>query len=159
MRMRTLLLLLFGGLIAAFVALNWSAFVTPTALSVGVATFEAPIGLAMLGLLIAVAAVFAIYAAFWQGSVLLDTRRHVKEMQLQRQLADQAEASRFTELRGVMHSELAQMGERLAASQELLRTEMRDGTNSLAAMFGELDDRLAVRGADPIDPDNKLVRP
>jgi len=158
MRTRTLFLLLLGSLIAAFAALNWAAFTVPSRLSVGVTTIEAPLGVILLGLLVLIALVFAVYAAFWQGAVLLDARRHAKEMQSQRQLADQAEASRFTELRIALHSELAQLGERLSASQDALRLEMRENTNSLAAMLGEMDDRLAASRHEPDSPAATLDR-
>lgn len=159
MRTRILFLLLIGILIAAFAALNWAAFTAPTVLSLGFTTVEAPLGLTMLGLLVLLALVFAVYAAFWQGAVLLDARRHTKEMQLQRQLADQAEASRFTELRSALDSELARMAERISTSQEALRLEMRENTNSLAAMLGELDDRLLAPRDEAVLPTTALVRP
>ena len=159
MRTRILFLLLLGSLVAAFAALNWAAITTPSTLSVGVTTIEAPLGVTLLGLLILMALVFAIYAVFWQGAVLLETRRHSKEMQLQRQLADQAEASRFTELRSALRSEMAQLSERLSASQDALRQEMRENTNSLAAMFGELDDRLGAPSHELAHPTTALIRP
>ena len=158
MRTKTLLLLLLASLIGAFAVLNWSTFMVPTTLSLGLTTVELPLGLTMLAMLVLVTVVFAVYAVFWQGAVLMETRRHVKEMHAQRQLADQAEASRFTELRGVMHTELAQLGDRITASHESLRTEMRESTNSLAAMFGELDSRLNLPPADNAAPGSGLVR-
>ena len=143
--MRIVFLLLLGGLIAAFAALNWTAFTAPSMLSVGVTMIEAPLGLTLLGVLVVMALVFAVSAAFGQGAVLLEARRHAKEMHLQRQLADQAEASRFTELRSALGSELAKLGDRLAGSQDALRLELRENTNSLAAMLGEMDDRQRER--------------
>lgn len=142
MRTRTLLVLLVITLIAAFTVLNWPAFITTTTLSLGFMSFDAPLGLTMLGLLIAVTLVFVIYLAVWQVSILRDTRRHSKELQAQRALADQAEASRFTELRNLLHTEIERLAERVAKSQTDLRSEIRDSANSLAAMVAELDDRL-----------------
>lgn len=142
MRTRTLLALLVITLIAAFTVLNWPAFMASTTLSVGFMSFDAPLGLTMLGLLTAMTLVFVIYMAVWQASILRDTRRHSKEMQSQRALADQAEASRFTELRNLMHTEIERLAERVSKSQSDLRTEIRDSSNSLAAMVAELDDRL-----------------
>lgn len=142
MRTRTLLALLAITLIAAFAVLNWPAFMASTTLSLGFMSFDAPLGLAMLGLLVALSLVFIIYMAVWQASILRDTRRHTKELQAQRALADQAEASRFTELRNLLHSEIERLAERVAKSQTDLRTEIRDSSNSLAAMVAELDDRL-----------------
>jgi hypothetical protein len=86
--------------------------------------------------------VFALYMAVWQGSILMDTRRHTKELQAQRALADQAEASRFTELRAVLQAEMAQLAQRLDASQQVLRREIQDSGNSIAAVLGEMDDRF-----------------
>jgi uncharacterized protein YlxW (UPF0749 family) len=145
MRIRTLLVLLVIALIAGFAAINWPAFTTPTPLNLGMSTVDAPLGLAMLGLLVAITLAFAIYLAVWQASILMETRRHAKELQAQRALADQAEASRFTELRGVLQAEMEQLEQRIAATQESLRAEIRESTNSLAAMLGEIDDRTPPR--------------
>lgn len=145
MRTRTLIVVLIVVLVAIFAALNWSAFAAPTALSLGVATIQAPLGLVMLGLVAVVVLAFAVYMAVWQGGVLLETRRHAKELQAQRALADQAEGSRFTELRGVMHDELERLTARIAQTQEELRLEIRESVNSLAAMIGEIDDRTRRR--------------
>ena len=142
MRTRTMLVLIVIALIAAFAAINWSAFTAPTTLSLGMTTFEAPLGLTMLALMVVIALAFAAYMAVWQGSILLETRRHAKELQSQRTLADQAEASRFTELRAVLQAEVARLTERLAAAQSAVQQDIRDSTNSLAAMLGELDERL-----------------
>ncbi len=145
MRIRTLLVLLVIALIAGFAALNWPAFTTPSPLNLGLSTVEAPLGLAMLGLIVFITLAFAVYVAVWQASILMETRRHAKELQAQRTLADQAEASRFTELRAVLHAELERLEQRIDAAQESLRADIRDGTNSLAAMLGEIDDRTRPR--------------
>lgn len=142
MRARTFIALLVIALIAAFTILNWAAFNTPTPLSLGFTSFEAPLGLVMLALLALVVVGFAVYLALWQGTILMETRRHSKELQAQRELADQAEASRFTELRAAMQAEFATLGERLTQAQDALRQEMRDSGNSLAATIGEIEDRL-----------------
>ena len=142
MRARTFIALLAIVLIATFAIINWAAFTTPTALSLGFMSFEAPLGLMMLGLVALVVLGFAVYLALWQGTILMETRRHGKELQAQRELADQAEASRFTELRVAMQAEFAALGERLTAAQDGLRQEMRDSGNSLAATIGEIEDRL-----------------
>ncbi len=131
MRVRTVLVILVMLLLTVFVAINWAAFMAPTTLNLLVARIEAPLGLVMLGLQVLVLLVFAVYIAMWQGAVLLQSRRHTKEMQAQRTLADQAEASRFTELRTMLHGEFEQ-----------LRSEMREQANAVAATIGEMDERL-----------------
>jgi len=147
MRARILLVLLTIALIAAFAAINWSAFAAPTVLSLGFTLIEAPLGMVMLGLMIAVTLAFAIYMALWQGSTLLETRRHAKELQSQRTLAEQAEASRFTGLRAAMQAEFDKVAGQITQVQDTLRSEMRDSSNSLAAMLAEIDDRMKLHAS------------
>lgn len=153
MRIRSLLLILVLTLIAAFTALNWSVFLSDTPLSLGVSTVQAPLGLIMLGLLIFVVAYCLVYVLYLQSNVLMDTRRNAKELQTHRELADKAEASRFTELRGFVEAGLKQGAEqnkaaqqavmaRLDALENSLRTNVEQSGNSLSAYIGELEDRL-----------------
>lgn len=153
MKIRTLLLLIALGLITVFAALNWSAFMTPTTLSLGVAEAQAPLGLVMLGLLAFLLAVFLVFVVYLQTSVLFDARRNARELQASRELADQAEASRFTELRGFLEVELkrqadlgadsrAAMFARLDQLDRDLCSRLEQAENTLSAYIGELDDRL-----------------
>lgn len=91
MKVRTLFLLLAVGAIAAFTALNWSAFMTQATLSLGVANVQAPLGLVMLGLVAFLAALFLVFVVYLQTSVLLEARRHARELQANRELAGEAE--------------------------------------------------------------------
>ncbi len=142
MRLRTLLLIVATLLVALFVTINWSAFNVPTTLNLLVATIEAPVGLVMLGVLILAALAFLAYMAVWQSTTLLESRRQSKELHEQRLLADQAEASRFTELRGVIQAEVERLAAQLTATQSAVQTEVREQANSLAATIAEIDDRL-----------------
>ena len=56
MRIRTIILLIALCAIAAFAALNWGAFTTPTTLSLGVTDFQAPLGLVMLIIIVGLTA-------------------------------------------------------------------------------------------------------
>lgn len=153
MKARTLLLLLALGAIAAFTALNWSAFMTPTTLSLGVAVVQAPLGLVMLGLVAFLAALFLVFVVYLQTSGLMEARRHARELQANRELAEQAETSRFTELHGFLEMELkiharldaesrATVLARLDQLERDLRTVVEQAGNTLAAYIGELEDRL-----------------
>jgi hypothetical protein len=124
MPLRTVVLLIVLAIVVAFAALNWSAFMAPTTLSLGVAQVQAPLGLIMLALVVILTALFLTYLVYVQTTVLLESRRHAKELQAQRVLADQAEASRFTELRTYLETRLTEM------------------ENSLSAQVGEMRDRL-----------------
>ncbi len=159
MQVGTILLLVVLALTGLFAALNWAAFNTPVLLSLGVTSVEAPIGLVMLGVLALVSLLFVAYAVTLHGRALLELRRHSRELQAQRQLADQAEASRFTELRDFMSSELQRVTQgadtardtllarldRLEAQQRLL---IEQTGNTLSSYIGELEDRLGSASQD-----------
>jgi len=153
MKIRTLFLLMALGAIAAFATLNWSAFMAPTTLSLGVATVQAPLGLVLLGMLAFLVAVFLVFVVYLQTSVLLDTRRNARELQACQELADHAEASRFTELRGFLEVELKKLADRegeskasmlarLGQLERDLHSRVEQSENVISAYIGELDDRL-----------------
>jgi len=123
MRIRTVIVVFAILLVATFVALNWNAFTTPASLNLLVTSVEAPPALIMLALFALGVLAGAVYMAFWQAQILRESRRHAKELQAQRQLADSAEASRFTELRAALADEMARLGERLSAAQSNLPEE------------------------------------
>ena len=104
MNIRTFFLFLTIGLIALLAAFNWNALITPSDVSLGVTDVQAPLGILLLALTGLLAVFFVVYVLWMQGRVLLEARRHATEMQAQRDLADKAEASRFTELRGVIET-------------------------------------------------------
>ena len=156
MRFRTLLLIAVILLIAAFVALNFEAILQPTRLNLGLSEIQAPLGLVMLGMLVAVLVVFLLALVFFQTSHLVEVRRITREAAEQRNLADKAEASRFTELREFLRVELES-----AAARDLELSEIQlqhlDGVrtaltqtieqtgNGLGATVGELEDRFVRR--------------
>ena len=59
---------------------------------------------------------FLVYVVYLQSSVLIESRRYARELQAQRELADQAEASRFSQLRAFLDSELHSVAQK---SEEL----------------------------------------
>ena len=153
MKLTTLLLLVILTATAAFAALNWNVFITPAELSLGYTTVRIPLGLVMLGLLVFVMALFLVFVVFLQTSALFETRRQSRELKASRELADQAESSRFSELRNLVEAELLKLSNLHAESQSLvitrteqlesnLRTAIEESGNTLAAYIGELEDRL-----------------
>jgi len=153
MKLRTLSLLLILLLIAAFTLLNWPVIMAPTPLSLGVVDIQAPLGLLMLGLMVAMLSVFLVYVLYLQTTVMFDARAHAKELQTNRNLADQAEASRFTELRTFLDTEFKRMTSadseakaallaRIDQLERDLRLAVDQSGNSLAASLAEMDDRL-----------------
>jgi uncharacterized integral membrane protein len=153
MRIRTILLLIALCAIAAFAALNWGTFTTPTTLSLGVTDFQAPLGLVMLIFIAVLTALFLIFIITLQTTVLLETRRQARELQTTRTLAEQAEASRYNELRLFIEGELQKLDARDQAAaaattacldrmERELRTAIEESGNTLAAYIGEMDDRI-----------------
>ncbi|MBC8007908.1 MAG: LapA family protein [Prolixibacteraceae bacterium] len=153
MKLPTLLLLLVLTVVVVFAIVNWSVITAPATVSLLVTDVQAPLGLIMLGLAVLITVLFLIYLAYLQTSVLLEARRHSRELQAQRELADQAEASRFTDLRGFLDTELRKLAGQFAESRAVvsgrvdqserdLRTTIEETGNSLAAQIGELEDRL-----------------
>ena len=114
MSLKSLLLLIIGIAVLAFVGLNWAAMNTPTDLNLGFTEIRAPLGLVLLGLMAALSVVFVAMVAYTQGTVLVETRRHAKELSAQRELADKAEASRFTDLRAHLDKEMTRLTESVA---------------------------------------------
>ena len=149
MNSRTLVLLLIVAATAALAVLNWTALSEPSPISLGVTTVDAPLGLIMLGLPVLLGVFFIAYVLSLQGSVLLDTRRHTKEMQAQRELADKAEASRFTELRAFLENQhqqtQSQLMARLDALESHLAARAQESDNSTAAYVGQLEQQLRPR--------------
>jgi hypothetical protein len=153
MYLRTLLILTVLGLIAVFSALNWGAFIAPTVLSLGFTSVEAPLGLILLAVVALLTLVFLVYITYLQSTVLLDSRRHARELQVQRDLAEQAETSRFNQLQSLMETELKKLSGDMEQSKSLLltrleqidrdlRAALEQTGNSLAAYIGELEDRF-----------------
>jgi hypothetical protein len=166
MRLRTGILLVVVLLIAALAALNWNLLSQPTLMSLGVSQVTAPLGLVMLALTAVLGVVCLAYVFYLQSTAMLETRRHTKELQVQRDLADKAEASRFTELRTYLDAQEqaraarnAELQSRLVARIEQLESAFRSradqSDNTTAAHIGQLEDRIERRGA-PADINPQL---
>lgn len=145
--------------IAFFGFLNWPVLNAPVSLWLGMTTITAPLGTLMLVLF----GVVVLLMLIEQSAALAETRRYGRDLDAQRKLADQAEASRFTELRTYLSGELARSEQRSIEVQSTLiarvdqverslRTALDQQGNSLAATIGELDDRLERAS-------NGIVRP
>jgi biopolymer transport protein ExbB/TolQ len=145
MKLSTLLFLVVLAVAVAFSIANWGVIMAPTDISLIVASVRAPLGLILLGLVLVVTVLFLGYLVYLQTSVLLESRRHARELDAQRQLADQAEASRFTDLRGFVEQELKSVVARIDRSEQELKATVERAGNTLSAYIGELEDRLERR--------------
>jgi len=153
MNIRSLLIALSLAALGVFALLNWTAFTASTTLSLGFAELQAPLGLVMLVVTVALSAMFLVYIVFQQAGVIIEARRYAKELKSHRELADTAEASRFTDLRVFLDSELRKLEAQQAASTRELNTrlsqveqnlqdKLAESTRSLSAYMGEVDGKL-----------------
>ncbi|MEO7160968.1 MAG: hypothetical protein ABJA84_03940 [Polaromonas sp.] len=156
MRFRTIFLILAILLIAGFVALNVDEFTRISVLSLGFTTVQVSLGLVMLLLLIVTLVISLASTLYMQSKHMLEARNHTRELNAQRELADKAEASRFTELRAYLEEQtLAQQRResalgtvlevRFSQLQQALLARMEQTDNTLAAYMGEQEDRLMKR--------------
>ena len=156
MRARLIVLVTAILLVAGFAALNWSEFLRATPLSFGILVMSAPLGLIMLGVLTLTLVAFLVSTAHIQTVSLLDSRQHGKALQAQRDLADKAEASRFTDLRQHLDSQMREIHQResiaatelekaVAQGQRELRTQLELMNRTLASRLGEIESRTEAR--------------
>ncbi len=131
MKIKTIVIILVLALISLFALLNWSAIMAPTTLSIVVADIEAPLGLIMLGLIILLTFLFLTFIVIMQAGIMADRRRMLQELEAQRTLANEAEASRFNDLRTYLQSAFADTD-----------AVIKESSNVLSAYIGELEDRL-----------------
>lgn len=136
-------------LLAVFTLANWTALTAPTALSFLVFEVEGPLGVLLLGAMLVLVALFALYALTLRTNMLMESRRHHQELQAQRKLAESAEASRLSELRLQIEREFALLRGTLEAAdtrtdglEQSLKRALDESTNSLAAYVGEIDEKL-----------------
>ena len=157
----SLTLILAYVLLAAFAALNWAAIVAPSTLSLGFTEVSVPLGMVMLIFTAAISGSFVVYIVLLQAGVIVEARRLTKEVKEQRELADTAEASRFTELRSLLEGEMRKIEAQSAASKREsearieqsargMQDKFAESTATLSAYLGEIEDKLdrAVLGID-----------
>ncbi len=153
MNLRSVAIVLALAALAGFAALNWTAIMTPAELSLGFAQVQAPLGVVMLGISALLCALFIVYLLFQQAGALLEARRYAKEMKVQRELADSAEASRFTELRAFLEGEMRRLeaqvgaagresGARIERLERTMQDKLDESTRTLSAYVGEVEDKL-----------------
>lgn len=152
MRARLILLVFVILVVAGFAAQNWAEFNRPSSLNIGVTTVEAPLGLILLIVLGLVLLVFIAAAASLRTRSLIESRQHSRALHAQRELADKAEASRFTDLRQMLDSHLRdnrganpELDKTLAQHQRELRNQLEQMYHLLTSRLAELERRLDSR--------------
>lgn len=153
LRAFALILTLAFSLLLLLVTLNWTTFSVPTSLNLGLTQVWAPPAVVTLVFTGVISALFIVYIVLQQAGVILEERRFAKEGKAQRELAEKAEASRFTELRTLLDGELGrieaqgaastrELAERMTQSDRALQAGLAEATRSTAASLGEIEDKL-----------------
>lgn len=122
-------------LLAVFTLANWSVLTAPTTLSFVAFNIEGPLGIILLGVTLVLVALFVLYALTLRTNMLLESRRLNQELQAQRKLAESAETSRINELRTLIDA-------RMDEAEQSMKLAINEATNSLAALVGEMDDKI-----------------
>lgn len=134
MKFSTMLILLVTAVVTVFVILNWDAFIEPTTLSFGFREIEGPLGLVLLGITVVVSALLIGYASHLRRFALIQAGLSAKDLQAQRQLADDAEASRLTELRKYLADEFKKLTEGNSKSRTEVSTRLDALKQDLTAL-------------------------
>lgn len=175
MRARLLFIVLAGVFVAGLAALNWGEVTRASRLNFGLILTDAPLAGILLAILAVTLVVFLVSSAIQESRNLIAWNRHAKELQAQRDLADKAEASRFTDLRQHIDATLRESRQRdalaggefeksMLQSHRELRAQLDAMNRTLLARLAELEARVDHRGAavDPLaarDPTLGEVRP
>ena len=136
--------------------MNWPDFTRTTPMSFGVFTIEGSVGLFMLAAFGLTILVMLLSGAMQESRYMLESHRHAKALQVQRDLADKAEASRFTELRQYLDTHLrdnrgreaiaaTEFEKSMVQSQRDLRSQVEQMSRSLDARLAELQGRIDAR--------------
>lgn len=139
--------------LVVFAAVNWQAIMTPVALSLLFTDAQAPLGLILLSITGLLTLLFLTFIIYMQSSTLMIRRKLNKEVEEQRKLANEAEASRFTELRTYLETELQQVASysadnhqktnaKLTELETVITGKVEEAGTTLSAYIGELEDRL-----------------
>jgi uncharacterized integral membrane protein len=136
-------------LLSVFTLANWAVLSASSTLSFIVFDVEGPLGVILLGAMLALVALFVVYALSLKTSMLMESRRHYQELEAQRKLAETAEASRLSDLRAQIEREFAQLhdaigavGGRMDSHEQAMKQSLNEAANGLAALVAEMDDKI-----------------
>lgn len=167
MRGRNVFLLALIAVMAVFAWRNWAVFSEDKTLSLVFTQVTVPFGIVMLSIMAVLVVVYFLYTVGLETAALLEVKKYARELLSARKLADEAEASRFTELKKWLEGELAnikaqspagleaklqEVVERIDRVEHELREDIEKAGNTLAAYIGELEDQITGQDKHPPPP-------
>ncbi len=141
MNIRTLTVIVVLVLLGLFAGLNWPAFTAPTTLNLLFAKVQAPLGLVMLGVILALTLLYVLFSLGVEASALIEVRRYARELYQVRKQLENEEESRFLQLKGFLEAEFARQGETHAQLSKALSAgfgELRQGLEALEKRLSTL---------------------
>lgn len=167
MRGRNVFLLVLIVVMAVFAWRNWAVFSEDKTLSLVFTQVTVPFGIVMLIIMAVLVMVYFLYTVGLETAALLEVKKYARELLSTRKLADEAEASRFSELKKWLEGELANLKaqspagleaklqevvERIDRVEHELREDIEKAGNTLAAYIGELEDQITGQDKHPPPP-------
>jgi len=129
-------------LLAVFVAANWTVLTTATSLSFVAFHVQAPLGIILLAIMVGIVLLFTGYSALLRASWHMESRKLNRLLQEQRDLAQQAETSRFVTLQELVKSESADVRKSVEETTADVRKSIEETSADITAHLGYLDDKL-----------------
>lgn len=156
MRGRLILIIVLSALAFGFAGLNWSEVTRNTPLSFGILVSDGSVGLVLLSLLAITLICFLISSGAQETRHQIDYGKHQRTLQAQRDLADNAETSRYTELQKQLEAHLRENRQReaiaatefeksMVTSQRDLRTQLESISQLLGTRLREIENRIDER--------------
>ncbi|MDP3618642.1 MAG: hypothetical protein Q8R63_02500 [Ramlibacter sp.] len=156
MRGRLILIILLSAVAFGFAGLNWSEVTRTTPLSFGILVSEGSVGLVLLTLLAVTLISFLISSGAQETRHQIDYGKTQRTLQAQRDLADNAETSRYTELQKQLDAHLRDNRQReaiaatefersLANNQRELRSQLEAMSQLLGTRLREIENRIDGR--------------
>lgn len=145
MRARLVVLIIAILAVAGFAALNWGEVMRSTPLNFGLFVMDAPLGAILFGLLVLGLVVFLVSSGLLRSRMMITENRYTRDLQAQRDLADKAEASRFTELRQYLDSHFRENRQRDAVASTEFEKSMVQSQRDLRAQLDQINQTLATR--------------
>ncbi|MEA2030757.1 MAG: hypothetical protein U9N55_04075 [candidate division Zixibacteria bacterium] len=153
-------------LTGVFVAVNWNVLTTQTLLSFVFFNVQAPMGIILLGIALGLVVLTVIYAMLLRTSGLIESRQLNRQLQEQRELAEKAETSRFTDLHKLIEQEFTLVHKTIKETnttviahnetfEQYLTKHTQEMTNTILANIGYIDDelkRILPAGSEPENP-------
>ena len=161
MRARLIFIVVVAVLAFGFAGLNWSEVTRAVPLSFGVLISDGSVGLVLLSLLALTLITFVVASTVQETRHHIDYGKHQRTLQAQRDLADKAELSRFTELQKQMETHLRDNRQRegivatefeksMVTSHRELRTQIESMNQMLATRLHDMESRIErVHGVEP----------